>query len=845
MADLPEHFKGGYAEWHRKAVIAQYGETFEMLKFPPELQSPTATLVPPFPKPLKVKYNQNHGDDGRFAQGTMGKAKDMAAAVAPDNKGFSEGLSKVASALGTGSGMGPLKKAERIAQKADSDYEGDVTQVRDAVRGTLVIQNPADLTKYTAEISKSFEITRVKDGFSSAPGYQDAKINVKLPSGYEGEILVAGPEMLEAKYNGGVETNFVPGHDIYDAVRVPGLPSDVSDELTEQMTQLYNTATADQNARIVAGGIGTFDFPAVKSFAKALSKAIKNHPPGTFPSLDGGGGNGRGPKGQGVLPKFPDLIKPVAKYNENHGDDGRFSEGSGTTDSGGGETSTAPFDGGALTEGQLNDHERTLKPMVATIEEQSALQTYASPAGSYPDINGALRGKQGYSMSQPIYVMGGGMQPVSDVVRGMDSLIANNSAQESFIAYRGSSLRDSLIASAKVGGPFMDKGYVSTSLSDTAAKSFGVMNMSQQTAGRSSVTMRITVPQGQNGVYSNKMPGNLDINVNEHEFILPRDTQFTINSIGGSVDTGYTWDLSINNPVTKMWQPTMGKSTDSSLEGNKFTWVDDDLIFLGAESMPSFPAPIKGSIKFNPNHGSDGRFSEGSGTSKESKPYFDGAGQSSADINAHIQASPAVKGTAQEKMALSYYVGAASSCPAIQSNLSSGSPPSSTPARNLDDNPDDKTTIGQAISNMDSLISKNQTSEPILAYRGFPLSDADAANLTVGQPYTNKGYMSVSLDPERAGQTASANYNPGTWVQARVDLPQGTNAVYPDKALSGGYTTPESELILPHGSTFEITNRTSGVNSEGTPTLLLDMSLIGTAIASKGLARLRKPLGMQ
>ena len=83
---------------------------------------------------------------------------------------------------------GPLKRKERIVEKAKQDYKGNYSRVVDVVRASAIFLYPTDLTAFlkrltTADHSdSSLEVVRVKDRFNSPiiGGYRDILLNVRV-----------------------------------------------------------------------------------------------------------------------------------------------------------------------------------------------------------------------------------------------------------------------------------------------------------------------------------------------------------------------------------------------------------------------------------------------------------------------------------------------------------------------------------------------------------------------------------------------------------------------------------------------------------------------------------------
>jgi hypothetical protein len=110
---------------------------------------------------------------------------------------------------------GPLKAKHGIVNKARKKYEHDTRRLTDVVRSTLVFQNMEDLVASAERLSTStFQIVRIKNGLGKKPGYQDMKLNIRLPkSGYIAELQLQVEALNKAKDKEG-------GHEVYEVERL-------------------------------------------------------------------------------------------------------------------------------------------------------------------------------------------------------------------------------------------------------------------------------------------------------------------------------------------------------------------------------------------------------------------------------------------------------------------------------------------------------------------------------------------------------------------------------------------------------------------------------------------------
>jgi hypothetical protein len=170
-------------------------------------------------------------------------AEDMLAAIHPHNDQFGLHLTDLGQALGEDVSHGPIKGLDRLAEKAHLDYGGDVSQVRDGIRGMVHISDPANLQQHLDEIANRFNVTRVKhvDG-SNTFGYKDTKVNVLLPSGHEAEIQIITPEMAAAKKE---------GHAVYEKARTETDANKLA-KFEQKMRSIYAGADEALNRRLAS-----------------------------------------------------------------------------------------------------------------------------------------------------------------------------------------------------------------------------------------------------------------------------------------------------------------------------------------------------------------------------------------------------------------------------------------------------------------------------------------------------------------------------------------------------------------------------------------------------------------
>lgn len=117
---------------------------------------------------------------------------------------FDNRLMEIADSLGAQLKLANLKGVDRAVSKIEADYGGDATQIKDLVRGTVVVKSLQDVERAIAELRNKFEV--LDAGFRNsltgpvmAPtGYRDVKMNVRI-DGHIAEVQVNLAEMIAAK----------------------------------------------------------------------------------------------------------------------------------------------------------------------------------------------------------------------------------------------------------------------------------------------------------------------------------------------------------------------------------------------------------------------------------------------------------------------------------------------------------------------------------------------------------------------------------------------------------------------------------------------------------------------
>ena len=190
-------------------------------------------------------------------------AQKVAQEASADHADFQAHLNKIASDLGQTHVAADVKKAETIAAKAHVKYgnEADpLSGVKDVVRGLVTVPDLKNVDSVIKSIGEKYPITRVKDsteegGLNNA-GYKDIKVNVKLPSGHNGEVILTTPEMLNARTS--IAEGGLGGHDLYDKYTDPSTGPAEKAAALAAMQKIYGDADRAATSRLAsASEIGT------------------------------------------------------------------------------------------------------------------------------------------------------------------------------------------------------------------------------------------------------------------------------------------------------------------------------------------------------------------------------------------------------------------------------------------------------------------------------------------------------------------------------------------------------------------------------------------------------------
>lgn len=203
----------------------------------------------------KVDYWEKNLPKPNYTPEDIAKAEEMMKpiieAAQRDESWFDKRIKRVADKAGIGMMLGPTKKLGRAAQKL-IDEGFNVNEMKDIVRGTVVVNSYDEAQAVIDAIGKEFKIRQINNKSSleispvegaklrnkgpSPEGYQDVTAFVYLPGGGTAEIQINTPEMLSAKDS---------GHIMYEGSRVvehdPGRQQEYA-QLRDGQNELYSAA---------------------------------------------------------------------------------------------------------------------------------------------------------------------------------------------------------------------------------------------------------------------------------------------------------------------------------------------------------------------------------------------------------------------------------------------------------------------------------------------------------------------------------------------------------------------------------------------------------------------------
>ncbi len=240
------------------------------------------------------------------------------------------------------------------------------------------------------------------------------------------------------------------------------------------------------------------------------------------------------------------VVTDIKKYNQCHGDGGRFCSGSGGGGGGGGASLTA--------------------------EEGDALDNYTR--AGFGRINHGLRHDLPLS------------EQSQEDIKQLDSAMAKKVIEEDTVVYRGYAQKtfkdktDEQLRNAEI----VDKAYVSTTKDIGVGQGFAKLRSDDVNPP---VIAEIKIPSGTHGLDITKEINNWNAE-NEKEVLLPRNTKFKVT--GAEIKT-------IPIPSSDPAAPPFT---------SKYRYLTMEVVGVNKEYL----------IKFNQNHGDNGRFTTGTGGGK-------------------------------------------------------------------------------------------------------------------------------------------------------------------------------------------------------------------------------------
>ena len=149
----------------------------------------------------------------------------------------------IARSLGVDEHVPDIKGMKRASEKLVEDYDYDASKVKDLLRGSITVERLSDVPKAIDEIKQKFDVTKIKDRFTSPTeaGYRDVLMNVRMPNGLEAEIQVHIPEMIAAKKL---------GHPVYEESR--SHTKEVAADRARYVSELQNRIYGQAYERAVA-----------------------------------------------------------------------------------------------------------------------------------------------------------------------------------------------------------------------------------------------------------------------------------------------------------------------------------------------------------------------------------------------------------------------------------------------------------------------------------------------------------------------------------------------------------------------------------------------------------------
>lgn len=174
----------------------------------------------------------------KAVSGVDAEAFDAIYRKAPAAKVEIDGLADgIAADVGGTVAKTPIKPRERAIEKIVSEYDGDVTRIRDLARNSIIVPEER-INEAVARLRSQGASVKVIDGATHPLGYSGINTIVTTQSGLRAEIQVNTPEMIYAKESEGVARQQL-GNDVYDEIAArTGVPGGKGHDLYEQWRML-------------------------------------------------------------------------------------------------------------------------------------------------------------------------------------------------------------------------------------------------------------------------------------------------------------------------------------------------------------------------------------------------------------------------------------------------------------------------------------------------------------------------------------------------------------------------------------------------------------------------------
>jgi hypothetical protein len=129
---------------------------------------------------------------------------------------------------------------DRLIVKGEA--RGGLENVSDVVRGTFIVDHPQEADAIIQELAKHFEV--VAEGWKLTNlNYGDKTVNVRMPNGMVGEILIMDADMAYAKSKeGGGHALYIEGLGLARAVKADPGNAELKarlDDVYERSQKLY------------------------------------------------------------------------------------------------------------------------------------------------------------------------------------------------------------------------------------------------------------------------------------------------------------------------------------------------------------------------------------------------------------------------------------------------------------------------------------------------------------------------------------------------------------------------------------------------------------------------------